>query len=380
MDATTGLLYVDDGQYYDPSTGRFLTRNAKPNQTNPYLPFDPAGAMLGPLGVLALVLGRKKKKSKYDVLLFVLVFAVASGVTVTACGNGQTPAPGSTVEAVIIPVSSNTALVSTEVNATQTPTALVTVPPNTSVEELLNDLCVNIPTPEPMATYDKLNESLLENFPRSTKTNRSGSDYYNWYQKLWKNENGSFSWWWKDHNTFTIWDFITLVFYLELHNVGNPSNTTMYAGFPAYREAVVRVIYQDCKNSGCTGGSPEATLNWLAGYSESGAKLCCDGTPKLKDNPYGSAVTLVNSIRYPDACGASEWAAQGFRTDRPYGVGNKSLYQPVLFNKAANLGLIYWRSGKDTGNEVIIPTGCGSYLLSDDKNNYQTLCGEWSFN
>jgi hypothetical protein len=85
MDAATGLLYVGDGQYYDPSTGRFLTRNAKPNQTNPYLPFDPAGAMLGPLGVLALVLGSKKKKSKYDVLLFILVFAVASGMTLSAC-------------------------------------------------------------------------------------------------------------------------------------------------------------------------------------------------------------------------------------------------------------------------------------------------------
>ncbi|MBI2330606.1 MAG: hypothetical protein HYU84_00220, partial [Chloroflexi bacterium] len=47
MDATTGLLYVGDGQYYDPSTGRFLTRNAKPNQSNPYLPFDPTGAMFG---------------------------------------------------------------------------------------------------------------------------------------------------------------------------------------------------------------------------------------------------------------------------------------------------------------------------------------------
>jgi RHS repeat-associated protein len=47
MDAATGLLYVGDGQYYDPSTGSFLTRNAKPYQTNPYLPFDPTGAMLG---------------------------------------------------------------------------------------------------------------------------------------------------------------------------------------------------------------------------------------------------------------------------------------------------------------------------------------------
>ncbi len=47
--------------------------------------------MLGPLGVLALVLESKKKKSKYDVLLFVLVFAVASGMTLTACNlpHGQ---------------------------------------------------------------------------------------------------------------------------------------------------------------------------------------------------------------------------------------------------------------------------------------------------
>lgn len=44
--------------------------------------------MLGPLGLLALILGSKKRKSKYDVLLFVLVFAVVSGVTLSACGGG----------------------------------------------------------------------------------------------------------------------------------------------------------------------------------------------------------------------------------------------------------------------------------------------------
>jgi RHS repeat-associated protein len=88
MDTATGLLYVGDGQYYDPSTGRFLTRNARPNSANPYLPFDPTGAIIGPLGMLALVLGSKKKKSRYDVLLFVLVFAVVTGVALSACGGG----------------------------------------------------------------------------------------------------------------------------------------------------------------------------------------------------------------------------------------------------------------------------------------------------
>ena len=35
MDAATGLLYIGNGQYYDPATGRFLTCDAKPDQTNP---------------------------------------------------------------------------------------------------------------------------------------------------------------------------------------------------------------------------------------------------------------------------------------------------------------------------------------------------------
>ena len=37
MDAATGLLYVGNGQYYDPRTGRFLTREARPGNANPYV-------------------------------------------------------------------------------------------------------------------------------------------------------------------------------------------------------------------------------------------------------------------------------------------------------------------------------------------------------
>jgi hypothetical protein len=55
MDAATGLIYVGSGQYYlpgrssghgDPATGRFLTREAKPENANPYVPWDAAGALL----------------------------------------------------------------------------------------------------------------------------------------------------------------------------------------------------------------------------------------------------------------------------------------------------------------------------------------------
>ncbi len=63
MDTATGLLYVGNGQYYDPSTGRFLNRNVRPDQTNPYVPWkqDPSGALMAPLALLALVYSRKKK-------------------------------------------------------------------------------------------------------------------------------------------------------------------------------------------------------------------------------------------------------------------------------------------------------------------------------
>lgn len=56
VDAATGLLYVGNGQYYDPETGRFLNRNAKPEQNNPYIPWggNPSSALIAPLALLVL--------------------------------------------------------------------------------------------------------------------------------------------------------------------------------------------------------------------------------------------------------------------------------------------------------------------------------------
>jgi len=87
MDEASGLLYVGNGQYYDPATGRFLTRSAKPNQDNPYTPFDPMGALFAPLGLMALVYGRKKKGSKWGMFLVILMFAVVIGMTLSGCNN-----------------------------------------------------------------------------------------------------------------------------------------------------------------------------------------------------------------------------------------------------------------------------------------------------
>jgi RHS repeat-associated protein len=79
MDTATGLLYVGNGQYYDPGTGRFLNRNAKPDQTNPYVPWggNPSSAFMAPLALLWLIYSRKRKRGKMDTFVILLVLDVA---------------------------------------------------------------------------------------------------------------------------------------------------------------------------------------------------------------------------------------------------------------------------------------------------------------
>ncbi|MGP8338023.1 MAG: hypothetical protein ACT6FC_07290, partial [Methanosarcinaceae archaeon] len=88
-DDTTGLIYLGSGQYYDPVTGRLLTRGVR--QSNPYKPgaFDPAGMMVAPLALLGLVLGKKKKRGKWDSFIAVLMVCVVVGMSVSACDQQQ---------------------------------------------------------------------------------------------------------------------------------------------------------------------------------------------------------------------------------------------------------------------------------------------------
>ena len=61
-DFATGLIYVGNGQYFDPETGRFLTRGVNPNSPNPYVPWDPMMTILGPLGLVSANYARKRIK------------------------------------------------------------------------------------------------------------------------------------------------------------------------------------------------------------------------------------------------------------------------------------------------------------------------------
>ena len=150
MDAATGLLYVGNGQYYDPATGRFLSRAARSNNTNPYVPWDPTGAIIGPLGVAALFFRKRKKGNKAGTLLVLLLIGITVSMTMAACGNanGQ-PQSSTTVEATVVPIASNQAEVTLSINGTSQPAVIVTtpVPPNVIVTALCEEAPTSTPTP-----------------------------------------------------------------------------------------------------------------------------------------------------------------------------------------------------------------------------------------
>jgi RHS repeat-associated protein len=129
MDTATGLLYVGNGQYYDPETGRFLNRNAKPEQNNPYIPWggNPSSALIAPLALLVLVFGRKKTRSKWDNLVIVTVLCLVVGMGLAACDPGTkviTTPDGTT--AVITPLPNETVAVAVTLPGESTKTFVLT--------------------------------------------------------------------------------------------------------------------------------------------------------------------------------------------------------------------------------------------------------------
>ncbi|MBK9008610.1 MAG: hypothetical protein IPM31_16665 [Anaerolineae bacterium] len=129
LDATTGLLYVGNGQYYDPSTGRFLTRDVYPNSPNPYVPWNPLGAVLGPLAMVSLFYSRKRKRGKWDTVIVLVLLGITVGMGVVACAPAPTqsaptpvlPPPNVTIIPASTQTSSPTAPPAPTIGPTQTP-------------------------------------------------------------------------------------------------------------------------------------------------------------------------------------------------------------------------------------------------------------------
>jgi YD repeat-containing protein len=187
MDEANGLLYVGNGQYYDPATGRFLTRDAKSN-TNPYVPFDPTSALMGPLGLIAIFFGRKKKGNKWAVLLVILSFALITGVTLTGCGTSTT----TQVTAQVTATPTGTKVVVTGEDGNDLGTA--TLPPTS--------------TPIPTASYTCTIEPTPTLTIPDNERSYGGNQVFALYNKMKDYKEG---WWYDDNGSFPFATFIGLL-------------------------------------------------------------------------------------------------------------------------------------------------------------------------
>ena len=98
-DFATGLMYIGNGQYFDPETGRFLTRGVNQNSPNPYVPWDPMMTILGPLGLVSANYARKRIKRVAAVgflalfleacgrILLIVAVIILVAITLNACGT-----------------------------------------------------------------------------------------------------------------------------------------------------------------------------------------------------------------------------------------------------------------------------------------------------
>ena len=133
LNAATGLIYVGNWLYYDPATGRFLSRGVNPGAPNPYVPWqgNPFGMIVGPLALLVLVRG-KRKGGKVDQFLVVLIVALAVSLTVSSCSGGS---DGTPTQPPSIPPVTPTSTATPEPTETKTPTRQPTDTATTSPTE-----------------------------------------------------------------------------------------------------------------------------------------------------------------------------------------------------------------------------------------------------
>ena len=200
---------------------------------------------------------------------------------------------------------------------------------------------------------DEIDNELLSLVP-GDKTGASGVDLYTLYQELWRNKN---AWYWQN-GIFTIWDFITLIFYKEAWvAMGSPSNT-----YTAYQEAWSRSFHTWCSaNSGiCDGSSsPASVLNYLAVASDSAGGLVENPASALLPlKSYNGVVPISAAAPITAGLFNSEWQ-RGCIGNRPCYVGNFSLFSADMAHVANKRPWFYTKWGG--GDPMYIMTPCQSY-------------------
>jgi hypothetical protein len=160
---------VGNGQYYDPATGRFLTREAQPGSTNPYILWSQgiSGLFLAPLVLAAMFVNRKRRKDQVGYLVILFLVALYAGMTITACNMPISPIATMTSTTTGTPTFPPTATGTFTPFPTSTPSSTPTFGPPYD----------NVPTPIFPTNVEGWNPSIYVPLAWATLPNAAYSQY-----------------------------------------------------------------------------------------------------------------------------------------------------------------------------------------------------------
>lgn len=264
--------------------------------------------MLGPLGVLALVLGRKKKKSKVDVLLFVLVFAVVTGVTLSACGGGggNDSGDGGNGNPPTLPSPSETP------SPTDTPPPTSTQPPPAPTN-----------TPEPECLYPQPGSTPVPNDENHLAYGKGGRFY-----RIFDETPGG--WWdrYRDPVAGLYPILITMAFYWETSSLRH--NHLFMA---AMQESFSRKLWGSYIDYGKDGwdyylGGREPVKNSIAVLEvHKGNWMALEGALQTTYNTYASDIDNVHKSYGESIWSNCNWRG-GWNDNSPWEFGNPTEVSP----------------------------------------------------
>jgi RHS repeat-associated protein len=341
MDAATGLVYVGSGQYYDPATGRFLTR-ANTTGPNPYVPWrgDPLGAALGPVGLVMLLRRRKGKNGKADQVILVLVVLVGVSLGLTACVGGGT----------VVNPNTPTASPGAPPSSTPTTTTITVAPPKaTQPAATATPMPTQLPSSTPICT--------LTPSPTTPKPLYGADNAVGLATKFYELLRDAKQAWWHNAYPFGLRVVVAIVYNRELAALNRDTNAR-----DSVTEAFARRFWQLCREYGSTAtcnqlgsnGSPNiALLHYLGGREVVTGRA--NETPetieqKLPQYQYNIAQAYdeADKILNPRMYGY-DWQS-GELLDRPYEWGNPTNQSDVdLINQARRPNTYTTIAGNEMG-------------------------------
>jgi RHS repeat-associated protein len=403
-DAGTGLIYMGNGQYYDPSTGRFLTRGANADQSNPYTPWnnDPAGMLIAPLALLALVFGRKKNRTKLDHFIILVVIAVSLGMSVLTINPVSTvfASESHSTSSIRIPPPPEQPNIPNTTDASETEgsnTIEEGIPATSEVAVLTAEqnnasICgiesLDLPThsPDPKDGDGKF----------GTEWGWRSKKLYNIYLQMYKEEYRD-KWWWKVYGSdghFSLNEFFATVWIREINDSPSKYESALY--FQDYVEAMSRHVYHWCTvDSGydCKNTQNQGIAYFLVDWSSQVWRMTDACTGDCSNLPLDSyfennflpitnnwARLVVKKIKEPEP----EWTV--LHKYAPYDAANaqEECVDPELFRQMHDMGhKAYFESPLETNNanpdigRYVITTFCEMLYLTDDPKS-QDLYKSWN--